>query len=38
MTRGYATEGVRRKLALRSIPDSLIVEVLRSPDNIVEGD
>ena len=33
----YATEGVRRKIALRNISDSLIDEVLRNPDNVIEG-
>jgi len=33
----YSTEGVRRKIALRNISDSLIDEVLRNPDNMIEG-
>ncbi|GBC72381.1 hypothetical protein HRbin03_00208 [archaeon HR03] len=33
----YATEGVRRKIAMRNISDSLIEEVLKNPHNVVEG-
>ena len=33
----YATEGVRRKIALRNISDSLVDEVLKNPDDVVEG-